>query len=144
MAAINPYLTYDGTCEQAFNFYKGVFGNEFTNITRFSDMPMPDQPPMSEADGKKIMHVALPIGEGTILMGSDTTGAFGPETIAGNNFSISVNTNSEDEANKIFKGLSSGGNVGMPMDKVPWGSYFGMLTDKFGINWMVSYDYPKN
>lgn len=140
MTAINPYLTFNGNCEEAFNFYKSVFGGEFPYVGRFKDMPGEHAVPASE--GEKIMHVSLPIGQGTFLMGSDASEACGQAT-AGNNFSISISTESEEEANKLFGGLSSGGQVTMPLDKVFWGSYFGMLTDRFGINWMVNYDYNR-
>ena len=138
MTAINPYLNFDGNCEEAFDFYKSVFGGEFLTVMRFKDVPAEYQ--MAESEGQKIMHVALPIGQGTILMGSDTPAAMGPVT-NGNNYSIAIGTESEAEAARLFKGLSAGGQVTMPLDKAFWGAYFGMLTDKFGIQWMVSYDY---
>ena len=137
MAQINPYLTFDGQCEAAFLFYKSVFGGEFTYIGKFKDMP---QDGLSGEDGERIMHVSLPISKETILMGSDTTSAQG-KSIVGNNISISINTDSEAEADKLFNGLSVGGAIGMPMEKTFWGAYFGMFTDKFGINWMVNFDY---
>lgn len=141
---INPYLTFPGNCEEAFNFYKSVFGGNFPYIGRFNEMPPQEgQPPMPESEGKKIMHVSLPIGKHSILMGSDSSEAFGHATNIGNNFSISVNATSEAEADKLYNGLSQGGHHTMPMSKTFWGSYFGMLTDKFGIQWMVSYDAPK-
>ena len=143
MASINPYLTFNGNCEEAFTFYKSVFGGEFPYIGRFKDMPPMGDKPMPEADGEKIMHVSLPISSETILMGSDCVGGYGPPFAAGNNFSISINTDSEEEANKLFNALSAGGHVGMALDKTFWGAYFGMLTDKFGIAWMVNYDYNK-
>lgn len=144
MASINPYLTFNGTCEAAFNFYRSVFGGEFPFVGRFKDMPpMEGGKQVPEEEGEKIMHMSLPIGEGTVLMGSDSSEAFGHATIQGNNFTISVNTGSEAEADRIFNGLSEGGNVVMPMGKTFWGSYFGMFTDKFGIQWMVSFEYGK-
>jgi PhnB protein len=138
MATINPYLNFSGNCEEAFNFYKSVFGGEFLTKMRFKEVPAEYQ--MAENEGEKIMHVALPIGQGTILMGSDRPSAMGPTT-NGNNYSISINTTSEQEAAKLFQGLSAGGQVTMPLEKAFWGAYFGMLTDKFGIQWMVNYDY---
>jgi len=138
MAAINPYLNFDGNCEKAFNFYKSVFGGEFLTLMRFKDVPPEVHFP--ESEGEKIMHVALPIGQGTVLMGSDTPAAMGPTT-TGNNVYISINAESEAEAAKLFKGLSAGGQVTMPLEKAFWGAYFGMFTDKFGIQWMVNYDY---
>ena len=143
MAAINPYLTFTGNCEEAFNFYKGVFGGEFTYIGRFNEMPPQEgATPMSEEDGNKIMHVSLPIGN-NVLMGSDTGGEWAPQAIVGNNFSISVSPDSKEDTDRMFNGLAAGGNVTMPMGDTFWGDYFGMCTDKFGINWMFSYN-PNN
>jgi PhnB protein len=138
MTAINPYLNFGGNCEEAFNFYKSVFGGEFLTVMRFKDVPAEYQ--MAESEGEKIMHVSLPIGSGNVLMGSDRPAAMGPTT-NGNSYFISINTESEAEASKLFNGLSVGGQVTMPLDKAFWGAYFGMLTDKFGIQWMVNYDY---
>lgn len=141
MATINPYLTFNGDCEAAFTFYKSVFGGEFPYIGRFKDMPPTEGcDPLPAAEGEKIMHVSLPISAETILMGSDSSEAFGQATIVGNNFSISINTDSTAEADKLFEGLSAGGKITMPMDKTFWGAYFGMFTDKFGINWMINHD----
>lgn len=141
---ISPYLTFNGNCEEAFLFYKSVFGDEFPYMGRFNEMPpMEGQPPVPESEGNKIMHVSLPISKETILMGSDSSEAFGHATIVGNNFSISVNAVSDGEADRIYNGLSAGGHQTMPMSKTFWGSYFGMLTDKFGIQWMVSHETPK-
>ena len=139
MTAVNVYLTFNGNCEEAFNFYKSVFGGEFPYIGRFKDMPPTDGKAVSEKDANKIMHVSLPISSETNLMGSDTTDEFGPVTF-GNNFSISVSTDSKEKADKFFNSLSKDGTPVMPMNQTFWGSYFGMLTDKFGINWMVSYN----
>jgi PhnB protein len=138
MTVVNPYLNFNGNCEEAFNFYKSVFGGEFVTVMRFKDVPAEYQ--MAKSESEKIMHVALPIGQGTILMGSDTPAAMGPVT-NGNNFSIAISTETETEATRLFNRLSAGGQVTMPLDKTFWGAYFGMLTDKFGIQWMVSYDY---
>jgi PhnB protein len=139
MAAINPYLTYNGNCEEAFQFYKTIFGGEFQFIGRFSEMPPTDGKTCPPEDNDKIMHVSLPIGEGTILMGSDCPSSYGA-VIAGTNFAVSVNANSREEADRIFKGLSEGGNITMPMENTFWGAYFGMWVDKFGINWMMNFD----
>ena len=140
MPKINIYLTFNGNCRDAFEFYKSVFGGEFQNLSTFGEMPPQEEmPPIDEEMKNNLMHVALPISEGTVLMGSDT-GNWGPEISVGNNFSISVDTGSNEEADKLFKALSEGGNITMPMENTFWGSYFGMLTDKFGINWMVSHD----
>lgn len=140
MATVNTYLNFNGNCEDAFNFYKSVFGEEFTYIGRFGEMPPQEgMPPMSESDKNKIMHVSLPIGR-TILMGSDTSGDWAPTFVQGNNFSVSINPESKEEADKLFNGLSVGGQVTMPMADTFWGAYFGMFTDKFGINWMVNFE----
>jgi PhnB protein len=139
MAAINPYLTFSGTCEAAFNFYKSVFGGDFPYIGRYKDMP--SEKPMPDNQKDLIMHVSLPIGNGTILMGSDASPEFGGGVTTGDNFSISINADSQAEADKLFNGLSAGGKIKMPMEKTFWGAYFGMFTDRFGINWMVNYDF---
>lgn len=139
MVTINPYLNFKGNTEEAFNFYKSVFGGEFLTLMRFKDTPEADRVPDNEKD--MVMHVALPIGKGNVLMATDALDSMGHTLTAGNNISLSVSTESEEEADKIFKGLSAGGKVTMPMGKQFWGSYFGMLNDKFGIQWMVSYDY---
>lgn len=141
MAAINPYLIFNGNCEEAFLFYKSVFGGEFPYIGKFSDMPPSDDPncpPPSADEANRIMHVSLPIGN-TVLMGSDSTSQSGDVAI-GANVSISINTDSRAEADKLFNGLSSGGNVIMPMQNTFWGAYFGMFVDKFSIHWMVNFD----
>lgn len=139
--SINPYLTFNGNCEDAFNFYRSVFGGEFPYVGRFKDMPpMEGQPPLSEAAGNMIMHVSLPIGHGTILMGSDSSDEWGHATTVGNNFNISINAKSREEADRLYQSLADGGKQTMPMNQTFWGSYFGMLTDKFNIQWMVSHD----
>ena len=140
MASVNIYLTFDGNCEEAFELYKSVFGGEFPYIGRFKDMPPQEGKTVSDKDAEKIMHVSLPISKETMLMGSDTGGEWSPNFKQGNNFAISVNAESQEEADRIFNALSKGGQVTMPMDKTFWGDYFGMWTDKFGINWMVSYN----
>jgi PhnB protein len=141
MTTINPYLTFNGTCEAAFTFYKSIFGGEFPYIGRYKDMPPAEGcEPVAPEEGEKIMHVSLPISAETILMGSDSSDAFGHATVVGNNFSISINTDSTTEADRLFDGLSEGGKVTMPMNKTFWGAYFGMFTDKFGINWMINHD----
>jgi len=140
MASVNLYLNFNGNCEEAFNFYKAAFGGEFQYIGRFNEMPPSDEYKMSESDAQKIMHVSLPVGEGTVLMGSDTGGEWAPSFVQGNNFSVSINTGGKEEADKLFNSLSDGGKVTMPLSKTFWSEYFGMFTDKFGINWMVSFD----
>ncbi|GAA3728204.1 VOC family protein [Flavobacterium ginsengisoli] len=138
MVAINPYLMFNGTCEEAFLFYKSVFGGDFPYIGKFKDAPAEEGEVLSEEALNRIMHVSLPIGN-TILMGSDSHPRYG-DVGFGDNFSISINTESTDEADRIFNGLSAGGKVEMPMNNTFWGSYFGMFKDKFGVNWMVSFD----
>ena len=140
MTTINPYLTFNGTCEEAFNFYKSVFGGEFPHVSRYSDMPESPDFPIEEDQGQKIMHVSLPISEETILMGSDSSEAFGNATVIGNNISISINSDSVEETTRVFNTLSAGGRIKMPLNKTFWGAYFGMFTDKFGIHWMVNCD----
>lgn len=141
MPAINVYLNFDGDCEAAFNFYKSVFGGEFTYIGKFKDMPSQEgMSLLSEDEGNRVMHVALPISKETILMGSDTGGEWASSFKQGNNFSISISADSKDNADLLFSGLSDGGQVTMPMADTFWGDYFGMFVDKFGINWMISYN----
>ena len=141
MAIINIYLHSEGNTEEAFNFYKSIFGGEFCTFVRYSDMP--DQSGFGEvSDGEKakIMHVALPIGGGNTLMGGDTLESMRHEINTGNNFSISISTESKEETERIFNGLTVGGKVTMPLAKTFWSEYFGMCVDKFGIRWMVNFD----
>jgi len=144
MTKLNPYLSFKGNCEEAFNFYKSVFGSEFLFVGRFSDMPENPDSPITEKDKDKIMHITLPISQETILYGCDTLDSFGNQIVTGNNISLSIETDSIEEATRLFNGLSSGGNITMPLDKTFWDAYFGMFTDKFGINWMVNYDLSKS
>lgn len=139
MLSINPYLNFQGNTEEAFNFYKSVFGSEFVMLQRFSDTPHGAALP--EHERNKIMHVALPIGQNLILMGTDGLESMGQKVSPGNNFSLAIGPSSEAEAEDIFKKLSEGGQVTMPLEKTFWNAYFGMLKDKFGIQWMVNYDY---
>ena len=141
MPKVNAYLTFNGNCEEAFNFYKSVFGGEFPFLGRFKDMPPQEgAKAVPPEDGERIMHVSLPISKETMLMGSDTGGEWSAGFKAGNNFSISINADSKDEADRIFNGLSAGGTVTMPMANTFWGDYFGMFNDKFGISWMMSFN----
>jgi PhnB protein len=141
MATLNPYLNFNGNTEEAFNFYKSVFGGEFITLQRFRDTPEADRIPANDQD--KIMHVALPIGQGNILMATDALESMGQKLVAGNNISLSIDAGSEAEADKLFNALAAGGQVNMPLEKAFWGAYFGMLTDRFGIQWMVNYDYKQ-
>jgi len=140
MAQVNPYLIFNGTCEAAFLFYQSVFGVDIPYMGKFSDMPPAENcPPPSEEDANLVMHVTLPISKETVLMGSDANQQSGPVTM-GSNVSVSINTDSKAEADKLFNGLSDGGSVIMPMTDTFWGAYFGMFTDKFGIHWMINFD----
>lgn len=140
MTTVNVYLTFNGNCEEAFNFYKSVLGGEFSYVGRFGDMPAESGHQMPAEDANKIMHISLPVGGDTVLMGSDTGGEWAPHYSIGNNFSISINTDSRVNADKYFNGLSAGGEVTMPMQDTFWGDYFGMWKDKYGVSWMVSFN----
>lgn len=141
MRTVNIYLNFDGDCEAAFQFYQQAFGGELGEISRFGEMPLQEgMPPMPEEMKNQIMHVSLPISKETILMGSDVGGEWSAYFQRGNNFSVSVNTDELAEADRLFAALAEGGEITMPIGDVFWGDYFGMLVDKFGINWMVSYN----
>ena len=140
MALINPYINFNGNAEEAFNFYKSVFGGEFAKIMRFKDISSPEYP-VAENDANKIMHIALPIGK-NILMANDVPESMGPVNENENRSKISISAESREESDNLFNGLSAGGNIEVPMSDSPWGSYFGMFRDKFGIEWMVDFD-PK-
>jgi PhnB protein len=141
MATINPYIHFNGNAEEAFTFYKSVFGGEFSALSRYKDLAIPGSISTPE-ESEKIMHIALPIGEGSVLMGSDTPAAMGKHNEHENRSKISVQASSREEADKIYQGLSAGGEVEMPIGESPWGSYFAMLRDKFGFEWMINFD-PK-
>ncbi len=140
MLTINPYLTFNGTCEKAFNFYRTVFGGEFPYVGKFKDMPENPEYPIDESEKEKIMHISLPISKETVLFGSDTGGEWSGKFKQGNNISMSISVDSKKEADRIFKALSLDGIVKMPMSTTFWDSYFGMLDDQFGIQWMISFD----
>lgn len=141
MITANIYLTFKGNCEEAFNFYKSVLGGEFQMMSRFSEMPPQEgMPPLPEEDQNKIMHVSLPLSGDSVLMGSDSAGPWAAGFQAGNNFSISLSTDSKEEADRLMAQMSDGGRVEMPMADTFWGSYFGMCVDQFGIAWMISHD----
>lgn len=138
MANINPHINFNGNAEEAFLFYKSVFGGEFSRIVRFKELSGPDFPvPEKEAD--KIMHIALPIGN-SVLMANDVPEIMGRTNENENRSKIVISAGSRDEADKLFNGLSAGGQIEMPIDDSPWGSYFGMFRDKYGIEWMVEFD----
>ena len=136
MAAISTYLNFNGNCEEAFNFYKSVFGVDFIYLGRYDEMPQEDYS-ISETDKNKIMHVSIPIGN-TILMGCDMSSEWAKSYIKGNNFSVSIKPENKSEADKLFNSLAVGGQINMPLSDTFWGAYFGMLTDRFGINWMIN------
>ena len=138
MAAINPYLNFNGNTEEAFNFYKSVFGGEFLAVMRFKDNAECAQ--VSESDKNRIMHIALPIGNGNILMATDSLESLGQKLTVGNNFYICLSPESKAEAEKLFNGLSAGGKIEMPLQDMFWGAYYGSFADKFGVQWMVNYD----
>jgi PhnB protein len=138
MALINPHINFNGNAQEAFNFYRSVFGGEFTTIIRFRDISTPENP-IAEHEADKLMHIALPIGK-NLLMGNDVPEILGKVNENEHRSKISVSAESRDEADKIFSGLSAGGNVEVPISDSPWGSYFGMFRDKFGIEWMVDYN----
>jgi PhnB protein len=140
MTTLNPYLNFPGTTEEAFNLYKSIIGGEITMIMRFRDMP-DDKTPENEKD--KICHISLKFPNGNILMATDTLESMGQKIILGNNFYLSLGVESEAEADRIFKELSPGGKVEMPMEKMFWGDYFGIVQDKFGTQWMITYTYPQ-
>ena len=140
MALINPHINFNGNAEEAFTFYKSVFGGEFKTIMRLKDLASPEFP-VADEDANKIMHIALPIGPNT-LMGNDVPAMMGPTNENENRSKISISAESREEADKLFNGLSAGGQIEMPIADSPWGSYFGMFRDKYGIEWMVDFD-PK-
>jgi len=140
MALINPHINFNGNAEEAFTFYKSVFGGEFAKVMHFKDLSSPEFP-VAEKEANKIMHIALPIGK-NILMGNDIPEFMGQVNENENRSKIAISAETREEAEKLFNGLSEGGNIEMPMEDSPWGSYFGMFRDKFGIEWMIDFD-PK-
>jgi PhnB protein len=140
MALINPHINFNGNAEEAFTFYKSVFGGEFAKIMRFKDMASPEFP-VAEKEANKITHSTLPIGK-NVLMANDVPEILGKVDENENRSKISISAESKEEADKLFNGLSAGGQVEMPIMDSPWGSYFGMFRDKYGIEWMVDFD-PK-
>ncbi len=142
MTILNTYLNFAGNTEEAFNFYKSVFGGELTPIVRFKDMPM-EGVSISKEDENKVMHVGLSIGKDHMLMATDILESLGQKLVQGNNVYISIHPESKEEADRIFKALSEGGTIEMPIANQPWGDYYGSFNDKFGVRWMVNYSYPK-
>jgi PhnB protein len=141
MTTVNPYIYFNGNCEDAFNFYKSVFRKEFAYIGRYKDVPDADRQIFTEADDK-IMHVSLPISAETSLMGADNTEAY-KESQKYNNFSLIIHTYSKEEANRLFNELSANGKVKLPMASTFWGSYYGICIDKFGISWKITSEEEK-
>ncbi len=138
MAQINPHINFNGNAEEAFTFYKSVFGGEFAKVMRFKDLSSAEFP-VSEKEANKIMHIALPIGK-TVLMANDVPEIMGRTNENENRSKIVISAESKEEADKLFNGLSAGGQIEMPIGESPWGSYFGMFRDKYGIEWMVDFD----
>jgi PhnB protein len=135
---LNSYLNFAGNAEEAFQFYRSVFGGEFSSVVRFKDMPM-EGVTIPDEDQDKIMHIGLPVADGEVLMASDTIEAFGQHLVQGNNVYISVHPDSRQEADRIFHALAEGGEVEMPIADQMWGAYYGALKDRFGVLWMVNH-----
>ena len=139
MALINPHINFNGNAEEAFTFYRSVFGGEFAKIIRLKDVATPEFP-VDEKDADKILHIALPIGKRNMLMANDVPEFMGRVNENENRSKIAITAESKEEADKLFNGLSAGGTVEMPIADSPWGTYFGMFRDKYGIEWMVDFD----
>lgn len=139
MTTASVYLTFDGNCQEAFNFYKSVFETDISVMSKFSEMPPQEgMAPIPEEQSNRIMHITLPLGGQSVIHGSDRIDGWGPPYQVGNNFSISVHPDSKSEADRIFTALSEGGNVTMPMTDTFWGSYFGTVSDAYGVHWMIN------
>lgn len=138
MATINPYINFNGNAEEAFTFYKSVFGGEFTTVMRFKDLASEDFP-VPENEAEKIMRIVLPIGN-TMLIANDIPEIMGRVNENENRSKIAISAGSKEEADKLFNGLSAGGQVEMPISEGPWGTYFGMFRDKYGIEWTVDFN----
>ncbi len=142
MTKLQSYLNFAGNAQEAFDFYKSVFGGEFSSVVRFKDFPM-EGVAISKEDEDKIMHIALPIGDDSVLMASDVLESLGHELAQGNNVYVSVHPTSREEADRIFSALSEGAEVEMPIADQVWGDYYGSLKDRFGVQWMVNYSPPR-
>ncbi|OWY23441.1 VOC family protein [Sphingobacteriales bacterium UPWRP_1] len=138
MAKINPHINFNGNAEEAFIFYKSVFGGDFAKVIRFKELSIPGLE-VSDSEANKIMHIALPIGKNNLLMANDVPSSLGRVNENENRSKISITAGSKEEADKLFNGLSAGGQIEMPIGDSPWGSYFGMFRDKYGIEWMVEF-----
>ena len=141
MINTNPYFNFQGNTEEAMNFYKSVFGGEFTIFQRFRDMPGCEKMPADEQD--KMMHISLTTPNGQLFMATDALESMEQRVVFGNNYHIIIHAENEPETDKLFNGLSLGGKVDMPVNKTFWGAYCGMCRDRFGVQWMVNYTYPK-
>ena len=139
MRTVNPWINFNGNAEEAFTFYKSVFGGEFVKIIRFKDL-VSDEFPISEDEANKIMRIALPIGKHNVLIANDVPGFLGRVSEEENRSKIAISAESREEADKIFNGLSAGGNIEGPISDSPWGTYAGMFRDKYGIEWIVEFD----
>lgn len=138
MANINPHIHFNGNTEEAFEFYKSIFGGSYTRIVRFKDL-LSMGIELPEKEHNKIMHITLPIGVTSVLMGSDVPDILGKVNENENRSKITISADSKEEADALFNGLSAGGNIEFPIDNSPWGSYFGALRDKYGIEWMIEF-----
>lgn len=138
MTTVNVYLNFDGNCQEAFDFYKSVFGGEFQFSMKMKDMPG-DNARKSSDDAERLAHISLPISKETMLLGSDWPKDYSSQFRKGNNFNVSVSTDSKESATKIFNALCEGGKITMPLEKVFWAELFGMVEDKFGVGWMVGF-----
>jgi PhnB protein len=141
MPKVHAYLNFAGNAQEAFDFYRSVFGGEFSSVFRFKDMPM-EGVTLSPEDQEKMMHISLPLGDDEVLMASDTLPSMGQELVQGNNVYVSVHPTSREEADRLFSGLSEDGEIEMPIDDQMWGDYYGAFTDKFGVKWMINYHDP--
>jgi len=139
---LHSYLNFAGNAQEAFDFYKSVFGGEFSSAVRFKDFPL-EGVTISEGDEDKLMHIALPIGDDSVLMASDVLESLGQRLVQGNNVYVSVHPSSREAADEIFDGLSEGAEIEMPIADQAWGDYYGALTDRFGVQWMVNYSPPR-
>jgi PhnB protein len=139
---LHSYLNFAGNAQEAFDFYKSVFGGDFSSAARFRDFPM-EGVAIAEEDQDKLMHIALPIGDDNVLMASDVLESLGHRLVQGNNVYVSVHPTSREEADRIFNALAHGAEIEMPIADQAWGDYYGSLKDKFGVQWMVNYSSPR-
>lgn len=138
MSTLHPWINFNGNAEEAFTFYQSVFGGKFTKVVRFKDIAS-EEFPIPEKEADKIMYISLPIGESTMLIANDVPEVMGRVNEQENRSKIVVSTESKEEADRLFNGLSVGGEVEGPMGDSPWGSYAGMFRDKYGIEWIIEF-----